>query len=112
MCEGTLHQLLNIVRQLGRKGNGSRRKPNTPKGWPESKVVEWEARENEDRRGGVGERRQRGGRWRQGGLSRGQQVMRQVEDDGACAVLPPAFRSRARTPQPLVPSLSFSLSSR
>jgi len=34
--------------------------------------------------------------------------MRQVEDDGACAVLPPAFRSRARTPQPLAPSLSSS----
>lgn len=39
--------------------------------------------------------REREERRRQGGLSRGQQVMHQVEDDGACAVLPPAFRSRA-----------------
>jgi len=75
MCKSTLHRLLNIVRQPGKKKgergvgegrggerekrNGSRRKSNTPKGWPESKVIEWETRENEDRRGGVGEWRQR-----------------------------------------------------
>lgn len=91
------------------KRDGSRGKPNAE---GLAKVEGGGVRgqsEDEDRRGGVGEWRQRGGRWRQGGLSRGQQVMRQVEDDGACAVLPPAFRSRAWTPQPLAPTLSFPL---
>lgn len=56
------------------------------------KVKKKEDRIRQDKR--EKERRKKERR-RQGGLSRGQQVMHQVEDDGACAVLPPAFRSRA-----------------
>ena len=45
-------------------------------------------------------------RLKEGGGGGGQQVMRQVEYDGACAKLPPVFRSRVRrrpaseSPQP------------
>lgn len=45
MCESTLHQLLNIVRQSEREGEReagwfARKAQHAEKGWPESKVVE------------------------------------------------------------------------